>query len=40
MDELDKIQCDTCGSSDLKRPRPENRKILEDMLSEGVIYIE
>ena len=36
MDELDKIQCDTCGSSDLKRPRPENRKILEDMLSEAV----
>ena len=36
MDELDKIQCDTCGSDDLKRPKPENRKILEDMLSKAV----
>ena len=30
------VQCDTCGSNDLVRPRPENRKILEDMLSKPV----
>ena len=36
MSELDKIQCDTCGSDDLKRPKPENRKILEDMLNTAV----
>ena len=32
----DAVQCDTCGSTDLKRPRPENRKILEDMLDQPV----
>jgi hypothetical protein len=26
------MECDTCGSNDLKRPIPENRKKLEDML--------
>ena len=33
---LEQIQCDTCGSTDLRRPKPENRKILEDMLSKPV----
>ena len=33
---LDQIQCDTCGSTDLRRPIPENRKILEDMLANPV----
>ena len=32
----DEVQCDTCGSTDLKRPRPENRKLLEDMLDKPV----
>ena len=26
------LQCDTCLSTDLLRPKPENRKILEDIL--------
>ena len=32
----DEVQCDTCGSNDLKRPVPEHRKILEDMLANPV----
>ena len=32
----DDVQCDTCGSNDLKRPVPEHRKILEDMLAGAV----
>ena len=32
----DKVQCDTCGSTDLKRPIPENRKLLEDMLAQPI----
>ena len=30
------LQCDTCGSTDLRRPTPENRQILEDMLHKPV----
>ena len=30
------LQCDTCGSNDLRRPTPENRQILEDMLHNPV----
>ena len=30
------LQCDTCGSNDLLRPTPENRKILEDLLNKPV----
>ena len=26
------IQCDSCGSNDLRRPEPQNRKILENMV--------
>ena len=32
----DKLQCDTCGSTDLKRPIPEHRKILEKLINEPV----
>ena len=32
----DGVMCDTCGSTDLKRPVPENRKLLEDMLSKPI----
>ena len=32
----DKLQCDTCGSTDLKRPIPEHRKILEKLIEEPV----
>jgi hypothetical protein len=30
------LQCDTCGSTDLLRPAPENRKVLEDLLNKPV----
>jgi len=30
------LQCDTCGSHDLRRPTPENRLVLEDMLNNPV----
>ena len=30
------MECDTCGSNDLIRPVPENRKILEDMLESPI----
>ena len=30
------MECDTCGSNDLIRPVPENRKLLEDMLESPV----
>ena len=30
------LQCDTCGSTDLRRPTPENRQVLEDMLHKPV----
>ena len=32
----EEIMCDTCGSEDLIRPIPENRKLLEDMLAKPV----
>ena len=32
----DGVMCDTCGSTDLKRPIPENRKLLEDMLAQPI----
>ena len=30
------MECDTCGSNDLIRPIPENRKILEDLLESPI----
>ena len=30
------LQCDTCGSTDLLRPAPEHRQILEDMLNKPI----
>ena len=30
------MECDTCGSNDIKRPIPENRKKLEDMLNSPI----
>ena len=30
------LECDTCGSHDLRRPTPENRQVLEDMLQNPV----
>ena len=30
------LQCETCGSHDLRRPTPENRQVLEDMLNNPV----
>ena len=30
------MECDTCGSNDLIRPVPENRKLLEDMLESPI----
>ena len=30
------LECDTCGSHDLRRPTPENRQVLEDMLHKPV----
>jgi len=30
------VQCDTCGSSDLLRPSPEHRKVLEDLMLKPV----
>ena len=32
----DKLQCDTCGSTDLQRPIPEHRKILEKLIEQPV----
>ena len=34
--DLQDVQCDTCGSEDLIRPIPENRKTLEDLIHEPV----
>ena len=33
---MKKVQCDSCGSYDMKRPVPEHRKILEDIMSKPV----
>jgi len=34
--DMKKVQCDSCGSYDMKRPVPEHRKILEDIMSKPV----
>jgi len=34
--DMKKVQCDSCGSYDMKRPIPEHRKILEDIMSKPV----
>lgn len=33
---LQDVQCDTCGSTDLRRPIPEHRKKLEDLMTKPV----
>ena len=34
--DMKKVQCDSCGSYDMRRPVPEHRKILEDIMSKPV----
>ena len=34
--DMKKVQCDSCGSYEMKRPVPEHRKILEDIMSKPV----
>ena len=34
--DMKKVQCDSCGSYDMKRPVPEHRKILEDIMSKPI----
>ncbi len=34
--DMKKVQCDSCGSYEMRRPVPEHRKILEDIMSKPV----
>ena len=34
--DMKKVQCDSCGSYDMRRPVPEHRKILEDIMSKPI----
>ena len=36
LNDSTEMECDTCGSNKLRRPKPENRKKLEDMLESPV----